>query len=38
MAAPIRWLCSPAADGVTHERVVARDFDEWLRTRQSGCR
>lgn len=32
MAAPIRWLCSPAAAGVTDERIVARDFDEWLRT------
>jgi gluconate 5-dehydrogenase len=33
MAAPIRWLCSPAADGVTDERIVAWDFDEWLRAR-----
>ncbi|MGC9665079.1 SDR family NAD(P)-dependent oxidoreductase [Planosporangium sp. 12N6] len=33
MAAPIRWLCSPAADGVTDQRIVARDFDEWLRAR-----
>lgn len=33
MAAPIRWLCSPAAAGVTDERIVARDFDEWLRAR-----
>jgi NAD(P)-dependent dehydrogenase (short-subunit alcohol dehydrogenase family) len=33
MAAPIRWLCSPAADGVTDERIVARDFDAWLRNR-----
>jgi NAD(P)-dependent dehydrogenase (short-subunit alcohol dehydrogenase family) len=36
MAAPIRWLCSPAADGVTDQRIVARDFDEWLRTRAAG--
>jgi NAD(P)-dependent dehydrogenase (short-subunit alcohol dehydrogenase family) len=35
MAAPIRWLCSPAADGVTDERIVARDFDEWLRARRT---
>jgi NAD(P)-dependent dehydrogenase (short-subunit alcohol dehydrogenase family) len=35
MAAPIRWLCSPAADGVTDERIVARDFDEWLGTRSN---
>ena len=34
MAAPIRWLCSPAAEGVTDERIVARDFDEWLRVRR----
>jgi gluconate 5-dehydrogenase len=33
MAEPIRWLCSPAADGVTDERIVARDFDQWLRGR-----
>jgi NAD(P)-dependent dehydrogenase (short-subunit alcohol dehydrogenase family) len=36
MAEPIRWLCSPAADGVTDQRIVARDFDEWLRTREVG--
>ncbi|WP_275408568.1 SDR family NAD(P)-dependent oxidoreductase [Planosporangium mesophilum] len=36
MAAPIRWLCSPAADGVTDERVVARDFTEWLSAREAG--
>ncbi|NJC73116.1 SDR family oxidoreductase [Planosporangium thailandense] len=35
MAAPIRWLCSPAAEGVTDERIVARDFDEWLRVRRT---
>jgi NAD(P)-dependent dehydrogenase (short-subunit alcohol dehydrogenase family) len=35
MAAPIRWLCSPAADGTTDERIVARDFDQWLRARQT---
>jgi gluconate 5-dehydrogenase len=28
MAAPIRWLCSPAADGVHDERIVATDFAE----------
>jgi gluconate 5-dehydrogenase len=37
MAAPIRWLCSPAAEGVTDERIVARDFDEWLRSRATGA-
>ncbi|HEX3788448.1 MAG TPA: SDR family oxidoreductase [Pseudonocardiaceae bacterium] len=30
MAAPVRWLCSPAADDVHDERVVASEFDEWL--------
>jgi hypothetical protein len=35
MAAPIRWLCSPAADGVTDERIVARDFEAWLLARQT---
>jgi gluconate 5-dehydrogenase len=36
MAAPIRWLSSPAAEGVTDERIVARDFDQWLRSRATG--
>jgi NAD(P)-dependent dehydrogenase (short-subunit alcohol dehydrogenase family) len=36
LADPIRWLCSPAAEGVTDQRIVARDFDEWLRTREVG--
>jgi len=30
MAAPILWLCSAAAEGVTGERIVAAEFDGWL--------
>jgi NAD(P)-dependent dehydrogenase (short-subunit alcohol dehydrogenase family) len=30
MAAPIRWLCSPAAAGVHDERIVATEFTDWL--------
>jgi gluconate 5-dehydrogenase len=33
MAAPIRWLCSAAAEGVTGERIVAAEFDRWLAER-----
>jgi gluconate 5-dehydrogenase len=35
MAAPIRWLCSPAASGVHDERIVANEFDTWLAARAS---
>ena len=34
MGPPIRWLCSPAAEGVHDERIVARDFDDWLARRR----
>jgi gluconate 5-dehydrogenase len=34
MAAPVVWLCSPAAEGVTDERVVATEFDAWRRQRE----
>ena len=30
MAEPIRYLCSAASDGLIGERLVARDFDQWL--------
>jgi gluconate 5-dehydrogenase len=30
IAAPIRWLCSPAAAGVHDERIVATEFTDWL--------
>ena len=33
MGPPIVWLASPDAAGV-HERIVARDFDDWLRARE----
>jgi NAD(P)-dependent dehydrogenase (short-subunit alcohol dehydrogenase family) len=33
MAAPIRWLCSPAAAGVHDQRIVAREFGDWLAAR-----
>jgi NAD(P)-dependent dehydrogenase (short-subunit alcohol dehydrogenase family) len=33
MGAPIVWLASPDAAGVHDERIVARDFEEWLAAR-----
>jgi 3-oxoacyl-[acyl-carrier protein] reductase len=30
LSAPLRWLCSPASDGVTGQRLVARHWDESL--------
>jgi hypothetical protein len=33
MAAPIRWLCSPAAEGVHDQRIVATGFGAWLAAR-----
>lgn len=30
MAAPVRWLCSPAAAGVHDQRIVANEFQDWL--------
>ena len=33
MGPPIVWLCSPGAAGVTGERIVAAEFDEWLSAR-----
>ncbi|HET9893395.1 MAG TPA: SDR family oxidoreductase [Streptosporangiaceae bacterium] len=35
MGPPIVWLASPAAAGVHDERIVARDFGDWLRARGS---
>jgi gluconate 5-dehydrogenase len=34
MNAPVRWLCSPSADGVHDERIVATEFDQWLASRR----
>jgi NAD(P)-dependent dehydrogenase (short-subunit alcohol dehydrogenase family) len=33
MEAPVRWLCSADSDGVTGERLVATEFDTWLKER-----
>jgi gluconate 5-dehydrogenase len=33
MGPPIVWLASPAAAEVHDERIVARDFEEWLKAR-----
>jgi NAD(P)-dependent dehydrogenase (short-subunit alcohol dehydrogenase family) len=33
MAAPIVWLVSPDAAGLHDERIVARDFQDWLNAR-----
>jgi gluconate 5-dehydrogenase len=33
MGPPIVWLASPDAAGVHDERIVARDFDDWLDAR-----
>ena len=35
MGPPIVWLASPEAAGVHDERIVARDFDDWLLARQA---
>ena len=35
MGRPIVWLASPAAAGVHDERIVARDFDDWLLRREA---
>jgi NAD(P)-dependent dehydrogenase (short-subunit alcohol dehydrogenase family) len=34
MGPPIVWLASPNAAGVHDERIVARDFDDWLKGRE----
>jgi NAD(P)-dependent dehydrogenase (short-subunit alcohol dehydrogenase family) len=34
MGPPIVWLASPDAAGVHDERIVARDFDDWLKARE----
>jgi gluconate 5-dehydrogenase len=36
MGPPIVWLSSPDAAGVHDERIVARDFDDWLDHRRAG--
>jgi gluconate 5-dehydrogenase len=34
MGPPIVWLASPDAAGVHDERIVARDFEDWVATRK----
>jgi gluconate 5-dehydrogenase len=36
MGPPIVWLASPDAAGVHDERIVARDFDDWLQAHEAG--
>lgn len=36
MGPPIVWLASPDAAGVHDERIIARDFDDWLESRRKG--
>jgi NAD(P)-dependent dehydrogenase (short-subunit alcohol dehydrogenase family) len=38
MGPPIVWLASPDAAGVHDERIVAREFGEWLAARKKGDR
>ncbi len=35
MGRPIVWLASADADGVHDERIVARDFEDWLQAREN---
>ncbi len=35
MGPPIVWLASPESAGVHDERIVAREFDDWLEARDS---
>jgi NAD(P)-dependent dehydrogenase (short-subunit alcohol dehydrogenase family) len=34
MGPPIVWLASASADGVHDQRIIARDFDDWLLARE----
>ena len=34
MGPPIVWLASPDAAEVHDERIIARDFDDWLEAHQ----
>lgn len=37
MGPPVVWLASPAATGVHDERIVARDFTDWLSAREGSA-
>jgi hypothetical protein len=38
MGPPIVWLASDEAAGMHDERIVATEFDRWLRERSSAAR
>jgi hypothetical protein len=38
MGPPIAWLASAEASGVTGERIVATEFEQWLSDRRSAIR
>jgi NAD(P)-dependent dehydrogenase (short-subunit alcohol dehydrogenase family) len=38
MATPIRWLCSPASDGITGSRFIACDWDTGLPPEEAAAR
>jgi 3-oxoacyl-[acyl-carrier protein] reductase len=38
MGAPIRWLASPASDGITRSRFIARDWDASLPPAEAAAR
>ena len=35
MAKPVIFLCSDEAEGITGERIIAIDFDIWLKARSN---
>jgi NAD(P)-dependent dehydrogenase (short-subunit alcohol dehydrogenase family) len=35
MAKPVIFLCSDEPDGITGERIVATDFDAWLKVKSN---
>src|SRR5262245_21073221 len=38
VAEPILYLCSDAANGLNNERIVAKDFSQWLANRAARLR
>jgi gluconate 5-dehydrogenase len=38
MGPPIAWLASAEASGVTDERIVATEFEQWLSDRRRAVR
>jgi hypothetical protein len=35
MGPPIVWMASDEANGVHDQRIIAKDFDDWLSQRQA---